>query len=505
MSIGKFVMTKGQSWSGLTLKNHTGMLFGKRPELITKLTTVLLQNSGMKNLDTTLNMFPTKKVSSDADEVSWKVVGSDERNIPLVEARWQGEIVDESTEGVGAARGKFEMVFSEKYFTKMHLIVGHRPDTYQIRIIDEPYPENGNYVYLCEVYGGQESLAGIPGDEFLSGMRFSVDGAPVEDELSIKGAGIAFTSPYLMKNSLTNIRMEHKVSGKLLDCKTNNVYYAGIETRDPNTNKVHTSVTWMQEIYWQFEKALSRIKARTIMFGKTNRDENGRFLNKGASDIEIKSGSGIREQMEVSNDRTYNRFSIRILEDMLSELCEGKLEWNERKFMLRTGERGAAQFHRAVMAEASGWAALPFDNTGTQSIQKTNSKFHSNAYVAGFQFTEWKAPNNIHIMLEVDPMYDDKVRNKVMHPAGGVAESYRYDILYIGSSAEPNIQKIEKEGVGEIRGYMGGIRNPFTGRIGGEMQTMEDSATMSVLCEGFGAVVLDSGRTASFRPSILGY
>lgn len=505
MSIGKFVMTKGHSWSGLTLKNHTGYLFGRKPELITKLTTVLLQNSGMKNLDTTLNMFPTKTVSRDADEVAWKVVGSDERNIPLQEARWKGAIVDENTEGVGASRAKFELVFGEKYFTKMHLIVGHRPDTYQIRIIEEPYPENGNYVYVCEAWGGQESLEGIPGTELLPGMKFSVEGAPSEDELSIQGAGIAFTSPYMMKNSLTNIRMEHKVSGKLLDCKFNPVYYAGIETRDPNTGGVHKSTTWMQEIYWQFEKALSRIKARTIMFGKTNRDENGRFLNKGNANIEIKSGSGIREQMEVSNTQTYNRFSIRMLEDMLSELSEGKLDWNERKFMLRTGERGAAQFHRAVTAEASGWMNLPFDNSGTNSINKTSSKFHSNAYSAGFQFTEWKAPNNIHVMLEVDPMYDDKVRNKVMHPAGGVAESYRYDILYIGSSAEPNIQKVKKEGVEEIRGYIAGIRNPFTGRIGGEMQLAEDSATMHVLVEGMGAVVIDSGRTATFKPAVLDY
>ena len=48
MSIGKFVMTKGQAWSGLTLKNHIGAIFGSKPQLVSPLTTVLLQNSGMK-------------------------------------------------------------------------------------------------------------------------------------------------------------------------------------------------------------------------------------------------------------------------------------------------------------------------------------------------------------------------------------------------------------------------------------------------------------------------
>jgi hypothetical protein len=207
--------------------------------------------------------------------------------------------------------------------------------------------------------------------------------------------------------------------------------------------------------------------------------------------------------MEVSNTVTYNLFSIRLLEDMLYELSEGKLDWGERKFMLRTGERGAAQFHRAVTQEASGWQAIGFDNTISNAIKSTTSKFHSNAFVAGFQFTEWKAPNNIHVMLEVDPMYDDKVRNKVMHPSGGVAESYRYDILYIGAMEEPNIQKVKVRGSDELRGYKAGIRDPYTGRRGGVMQHMEDSAIMTALCEGIGALVIDPGRTATLKPALL--
>ena len=493
-------MTKGKAWSGLTLKNHIGAIFGTQPQLISPLTTVLLQNSGMKNLDTTLSMFPEKVLNS-ADDFVWKVVGSDERNIPLVEARYAGAVVDDATVGVGVARTKFELVFGEKWFTKMQVIAGNKPDVYQMRILEEPYEDGGQYVYTCEVWGGQESLAGIPGDELLPGTRFSIESAYVEDELSIQGAGIAFTSPYLMRNSVSTLRFEHKVSGAMIDCKVEPVYFAGIETRDPNTGKVHKSTTWMQEVYWQFEKTVSRIKSRTIMFGKTNRDENGRFLNFGNAGVSIKAGSGIREQMEVSNTISYNRFSMRLLEDALSELSEGKLEFGERKFMLRTGERGAAQFNRAATAAASGWKAM-FDNTNQNAINKVSSKFHENAFKGGFQFTEWLAPNNIHVMLEVDPAYDDKVRNKILHPDGGVAESYRYDILYIGSMEEPNIQKIKVRGDDELRGYMAGIRDPFSGRRGGIMQLMEDSATMTAMC-GTGAMVKDPSRTMTFKPAIL--
>jgi hypothetical protein len=101
MSLGKFVMTKGKSWSGLTLKNHIGAIFGSQPQLVSPLTTVLLQNSGFKNLDTTLSLFPEKTLET-SDDFVWKVVGSDERNIPLVEARAAGAVVQTADTGVGA-------------------------------------------------------------------------------------------------------------------------------------------------------------------------------------------------------------------------------------------------------------------------------------------------------------------------------------------------------------------------------------------------------------------
>jgi len=328
MATGKFQMTKSSSWSGITLKNHLGALFAHKPELISPITTILLQNSGMKNLDTTLSMFPEHTLEEGATDFVWKVIGSEERNIPLVEARYEGAVVTSSTTNVGQARATFELVFAERWFTKMHLIAGHRPDVYQMRILEDPYEEGQNYVYTCEVWGGQESLAGIPGDELVGGNRFSIESAYAEDELSIQGAGIQFTTPYLMRNSVSTLRMEHKVSGAMIDCEIKPVYFAGIETRDPNTGKVHKSTTWMQEVYWQFEKSFSRIKSRTIMFGKTNRDENGGYLNVGNSGIKIKAGSGIREQMEVSNTITYNFFSMRLLEDALSELSEGKLDFH---------------------------------------------------------------------------------------------------------------------------------------------------------------------------------
>ena len=108
-------------------------------------------------------------------------------------------------------------------------------------------------------------------------------------------------------------------------------------------------------------------------------------------------------------------------------------------------ERGAIAFHKAVKDTLSGW--LPYSSVNNPAvIQKINSPLHDNALSAGYQFVEWKAPNGVKVKIEVDPVYDDPVRNKILHPSGGVAFSYRYDIMYIGTMDQPNIFKCKIKG-----------------------------------------------------------
>jgi hypothetical protein len=97
------------------------------------------------------------------------------------------------------------------------------------------------------------------------------------------------------------------------------------------------------------------------------------------------------------------------------------------------------------------------DNSSVGVVKKTQSQLHDNALTAGFQFVEYQAPNKVRVKIDVDPLYDDKVRNKILHPNGGVAMSYRYDIMFIGTPDQPNIQKCKIKGQDEIRGYLWGL------------------------------------------------
>lgn len=76
------------------------------------------------------------------------------------------------------------------------------------------------------------------------------------------------------------------------------------------------------------------------------------------------------------------------------------------------------------MKTVSGWTTFVLDNNSTRVVEKVQSRLHSNALSAGFQFVEYKAPNGVRVRLDVDPFYDDPVRNKILHPMGGVAFSF---------------------------------------------------------------------------------
>lgn len=454
-----------------------------------------------KTLDTFLSQFPVKEFDSD-DEYTWDVIGSSRRNIPLVEARdIDGNIITSATAtNVGVNGEPFYLVFAENWFADGEVIVGELNEVYPLRILGDARNEGTQYLYKVELMGG--ITTGMPKDELLAGKRFSVEYAPVEKEFSRKVGDIRFASPVSMRNEFTTIRIQHKVSGAMLNRK---VAFGIPVTRETNGRYVKDTVNmWMHEVQWELEQQWNDYKNNVLAFGRSNRNLNGEYLNIGKSGEVIRMGAGLYEQMEVSNTMPYNTFSLKLIEDALYELSAAKLGMNERTFVIKTGERGAIQFHKAVLDTVSGWTAFQINGDAIGVVRKTNSPLHENALAAGFQFVEFQAPNGVKVKVDVDPYYDDPVRNKIMHPNGGPAFSYRYDIFDIGTMDQPNIFKCAVKGQnGDFTSYEWGLRNPYTGQMGNPYASHdEDSATIHKMTT-TGICVLDPTRTMSLIPAVL--
>lgn len=497
--LGKFQMVGFQHWKGLTKENHLGSIFQLAPQKATNLMVQLLAFYRGKTLDTFLNQFPTKEFEDDS-EYYWDVIGSSRRNIPLIEARDEnGNVVTAESANVGAGTVPFYLVFGEDWFADGEYIVGNLNEVYQFRIIAEPRMEGTNAVYKVELAGG--NTTGCPAERLLAGERFSVEAAFVEKEMSRKVGDIRFSSPVSMRNEWSTIRIQHKVEGSMLNKKL----AVGIPIMKPAASGYTKSVAtmWMHNVDWEVEQQFSEYKNNALAFGRSNRNANGEYMNFGKSGNVIKTGAGLFEQMEVSNTMYYNTFSLKLLEDALYELSAAKLDFGDRYFIIKTGERGAINFHKEVLKTVSGWTQFVLDNNSIGVVQKTQSQLHTNSLSAGFQFVEYKAPNGVRVKIDVDPFYDDPVRNKIQHPNGGVAMSYRYDIMYIGTMDQPNIFKCAIKGQSEYRGYQWGLRNPFTGQMNNPYMSFdEDSAVVHRMAK-LGICVLDPTRTMSLIPAIL--
>lgn len=470
-------------FSGLVTENHLGYIHQLEPQMASNLTTQIRQiNFGM-DLETFLRQFPVKYLDS-SEQFRWMLQGDARKNIPLVAAYVNGSAVTALSKA-GIANSRFTLTFPERWFSDQELIEGELNEKYPIRICSEPKSNGVNWDYECELMTGDATLF-IPYDQLLAGKRFSRGWAPVSRTLSNKGATPNYTSPFAMSNEFTMIRMQDTRPGDMIDKP---VCFSWVVLNDNGKPEVKT--TWMQYADWEFERQFQEMKNKALMFGTINRTANNTFLQKSQQGFVIKQGSGIREQMESSNTTYYSTFDIDWLTDILMDLCVGKLNKERREFVLRTGEWGMLQFHKALESHSSLYTP---NNT-----EMRFGKMKNNGLSYGGQFQQFIGPNGIIVNLMHESMYDDPERNKIIHPSGkGFSESYNYDILDVSNiDGEPNIQLVYQKGQEDIRGYEPGFRSPWQlGSKGGNIMASPTDGYTIHRGSVFGAIIKDPTKTA---------
>lgn len=497
--LNRFEMREQVDWEGLTKDNHLASIFRIAPQKASDLMVELLAYKQGGSLDTLLSQFPVKEFEND-EEYYWDVVGSARTNVPLIEALDEsGQPVTNASGNVGAGTAPFTLIFDRDMFADGETIVGNF-DIYKFRILGDGRLMGSNVAYTVELEGGNED--GVPAERLLAGELFSVEAAYVEAEMSREVGDIRFSAPVSMRNEFSHIRIKHKVPGNKLDKKLQ----IGIPIK-VNGKKTTTNM-WMHKVDYEVEEQFREYKNNALADSRSNRNSNGEYTNIGKSGSVIKKGAGLYEQMEVANCFYYNDVNsiLKLIENALYDLVAGKIDYKSRSFVLTTGAKGAEVFNKAVKQEVSGWTPLfQFNGDNLGVIKKTTNEIHDTALSAGYMFTEYRAPMGITLKVNVDPSYDDPVkRGKVLHPAGGFAYSYRFDIMDMGTANEPNIFKCAIKNRHEYRGYLWGpFRNPFTGQTDNPSASYdEDSAVIHKYAD-LGICVLDPTRTVHFIPSVL--
>lgn len=145
-------------------------------------------------------MINYKNYKVKAYRITYLVIGSSRRNIPLVEARREDGTVVSLEDGkgnVGVGTAPFYLVFGEDWFADGEVLFGNLNEVYPIRVLGDARMEGTNAVYRCELMGGITD--GIPAERLLQGERFSHEYAPVERELSRRKLIAAYHSNMVVK------------------------------------------------------------------------------------------------------------------------------------------------------------------------------------------------------------------------------------------------------------------------------------------------------------------
>ena len=505
--LGKFTMQHFDAWAPqITKRTHITSIFGSKTQKVSGLMVELMAAKYGKTLDTMLSGLPTKEFES-GDEYVWDVTGSTDRVIPLVECRDEnGVVVDANYNGnVGAGTAPFYLVFNEHWFFKGETIEGNLGNRYPLRVLEDAREEGSRWVYKVETMAGLTD--GVPAERLLPNEQFSYGAAFVEGGLSRKVGGIRHAIPAQIRNEFSHIRIHHKVSGDMMDDK---LAIAVLVNKGQGVKPTPVN-SWMLNVDFELEKTFRDYKNYALAWGRSNRNKNGEYTNIGVSGDAIRTGAGMYELMEQGgNTIYYNDSPLRMINEALYCLFAGRVDFSDRAVTVRGGERGIGWLQEEMTRDGSGWKPnYEFDAVALGLAKKTtaaHAPYGGALSIATPQVVEWIGPMGVKITLEVDQSKDNKNHSgyKLDHPKGGPISSYCFDVLDLGSSVEPNIQKCKVKGhPDEWRGYEAGMRNPFTGQWNNDnMSNDEDAAVIHKMAD-TGMVIWDPTRTVRVLPDIL--
>lgn len=460
-NVSPFQKYEPKDWAGFTTSNHLGAIYAQEPLVVSNILENIYKVNLGNDLISYMSQFPTLEIDDDLP-YEWFLKGADEKNIALIGVYDMAGTALGNTAQPGKNFTRFKMRFGENYFSKTHVIEGEKPDLYKILIVSDAVKAGNYYDYTVELITPNENMW-VAMEDLAANTRWSISYSVSTQTLSSTGSDIRFTSPFKMHNWLTMLRKKTVVPGEMIRKGKNKPLAFSFKTDD---GKVHT--TWLNYLDYQFYTEFRREMARLLMYGQSNRKSDGTYANIGDSGYEIRTGSGLREQIAPANIFHYGEFDLDQLIDFAhNQLSINKLPEDQRSFTLMTGEQGKKVFSRAVEQYAGAnvleYARQPLGSGSSATYQRS-------------QFVKVVDIQGIVLNVVHNPDYDNNIRNKMLHPDGGVAESHRFTILDFGTDqGEANIRKVVLKDQPEIYGIVAGLRDPYT--PGGKGMSPKQMAT----------------------------
>lgn len=384
-----------------------------------------------------------RTLTVDNREYKWKVMLAHDKAIEIVNATWNGAAIA-STDTPGINQTPIKLYLKEKWFGP-GAILAFDDREFQVRVSGEPFQDGDLYVYTVYVADGQATSYIYP-SLLETGKYVSREGSAYE-EYSEEADIVNYQTPFELHNHLTTMRLSYDITGDAYSS------VMVIAMKDPKSGK--SSYLWSDYQEWVALRQWYATIERQLVYAKYNSNSNGTTDLRGSNGRPVYIGAGLLQQISDSNRQTYTKLTADLVEDFLFNLSYNILAKGERKFVALTGEMGMKEFDRILKEKASAY-------------QLTDTKFISGSgqeLTLGGQFTTYKMLNGIELTLKHNPLYDNTVYNRILHPVSGKPiESYRMTFLDFGSyDGESNIQKVVRKDREMVMWHTGGSVAPGAG------------------------------------------
>lgn len=342
------------------------------------------------------------------------------------------------------------MIFSDKLFTKTHIIASLH-EKYNVQIRDYLGERDGGHAYMVRVMGNES----ISDSVLLESKNWTAISSNVSETLSVRGAEHVFTSPYTRSFPLSTVRYTTVVPG--------DAGFIPVVNQWQNSNGAKVIMfddynTLKHEMDFKDKVA----KALTYQRGNMNADGTFSGDTDPNNNLELKIAPSIREQLErgvvihrayESNETDPNGDILDLIVETSMTIRTGKVSGDEsNRIYIETGTLGMEQVSKAIEKRGKGWSSIKADFFGGDK----HSMMH------GVRFTSYLAPNGLVFDFNYNPYYDtNQVGAKLKN--GISAMSAEFTILDMGTTKTKNTIEIQYH---ERHNYTYAIIDGVTGNSG---------------------------------------
>lgn len=441
MSFNGLQITKAKWNSGLTDSNSLAQALLTRPEISNTLAYAFGEKYMLQYLTQGMGRVANKYTTIGNSTYQWPLMGMLTKAIPIT--------VDFSLTNAGLNFSTFKVGVAERYFGVGDVVTFNSRGNFA-RVQDEPYQDGNSWIYTLQLVTSDPTES-VPAADLAVGQELSTEFTLFE-EYSEGGHSVE-TYPFWFENQLSISRMEYSMTGSA----QSDVMILSTNSREGKGSKL-----WMYEKEYQHMMRWMQQTERMRWYGKYNKTATGEVFLPGKNGRPVLSGSGVLEQIAYSNRRTYTTLTEKVIREFLVDLMLMSKDAENKKFIAFTGTGGMEAFHQAMRDSIHAYPVVD-----THFITGSGQNL-----TLGGQFVTYKGLNGTELTLVHNPIFDDPVHNRALHPeTGRPLESYRFVMLDFGMyGGESNISMITKgtDGINRsmVMWYTAGSTTPEGGDSG---------------------------------------